>query len=264
MRISEFVHGITNPELIKRLHDKIPKTVDEIIRVTTSFLPGELAASNHEREKSFPPWKQQEGNQKENFRKGSFQNQQRPERKQDRFTLLTKTPNRQFRPRKREIQSSATNEDSGRKAESHQILRVLWANTTTGEDWRRRTLRFGLYEFRGRKVIISIITRIIGRTRSQKLSSGSIIGLTNAENPSRRRNNYPKKQATWIFLLGSLRMDMTGVLRHIVEHRLNVREGCSPVRQKRRGQAADRNQAIQEEVRKVVEEGIMKEVHYHD
>ncbi|GKC55171.1 reverse transcriptase domain-containing protein [Tanacetum coccineum] len=52
--------------------------------------------------------------------------------------------------------------------------------------------------------------------------------------------------------------DMTGVPRHIVEHLLNVREGCSPVRQKKRGQAADRNQAIQEEVGKLVEAGIMK------
>nr|GEW16872.1 reverse transcriptase domain-containing protein [Tanacetum cinerariifolium] len=60
MRISGFVHGITNPELIKRLHDKIPKTVDEMMRVTTSFLKGEVAASNHKRKKSFPPWKQQE------------------------------------------------------------------------------------------------------------------------------------------------------------------------------------------------------------
>ncbi|GJW88821.1 hypothetical protein Tco_0164161 [Tanacetum coccineum] len=60
MRISGFVHGITNPELIKRLHDKIPKTVDEMMRVTTYFLTVEVAASNHERKKSFPPWKQQE------------------------------------------------------------------------------------------------------------------------------------------------------------------------------------------------------------
>ncbi|GJV20780.1 reverse transcriptase domain-containing protein [Tanacetum coccineum] len=48
-------------------------------------------------------------------------------------------------------------------------------------------------------------------------------------------------------------VDMTGVPRHIAEHRLNVREGCSPVRQKKRGQAADRNQAIQEEVGKLME-----------
>ncbi|GJR84544.1 hypothetical protein Tco_0155329 [Tanacetum coccineum] len=58
--------------------------------------------------------------------------------------------------------------------------------------------------------------------------------------------------------------DMTSVPRHIAEHRLNIREGCSPVRQKKRGQAADRNQAIQEEVRKLVEARIIKEVHCHD
>ncbi|GJW21957.1 reverse transcriptase domain-containing protein [Tanacetum coccineum] len=59
-------------------------------------------------------------------------------------------------------------------------------------------------------------------------------------------------------------VDMIGVPRHIAEHLLNMREGCSPVRQNKRGQAADRNQAIQEEVGKLMEAGIMKEVHYHD
>ncbi|GJV10992.1 reverse transcriptase domain-containing protein [Tanacetum coccineum] len=57
---------------------------------------------------------------------------------------------------------------------------------------------------------------------------------------------------------------MTGVPRHIAKHRLNVREGCQPVRQKRRGQAPDRNKAIQEEVAKLVEAEIIREVHYHD
>ncbi|GJY93235.1 reverse transcriptase domain-containing protein [Tanacetum coccineum] len=57
MRISRFVHGITNPELIKRLHDKILKTVNEMMRVTTSFLGGEVEALNHKRKKSFPLWK---------------------------------------------------------------------------------------------------------------------------------------------------------------------------------------------------------------
>ncbi|GJY90579.1 reverse transcriptase domain-containing protein [Tanacetum coccineum] len=96
MRISGFVHGIINPELIKRLHDKITKTVDEMMRVTTSFLRGEVAASNHERKKLFPPWKQQEGTQRQNFRKGGFRNQQRSNMKQDRFTLLIKTPKEIF------------------------------------------------------------------------------------------------------------------------------------------------------------------------
>ncbi|GKA60386.1 reverse transcriptase domain-containing protein [Tanacetum coccineum] len=57
--------------------------------------------------------------------------------------------------------------------------------------------------------------------------------------------------------------DMTGVPRNIAEHRLNIREGYSLVRQKKRGQAPKRNKAIQEEVEKLVDAGIMKEVHYH-
>ncbi|GKG27217.1 hypothetical protein Tco_0402920, partial [Tanacetum coccineum] len=40
---------------------------------------------------------------------------------------------------------------------------------------------------------------------------------------------------------------MTGVPRHVAKHRLNVREGCQPIRQKKRGQAAERNIAINEE-----------------
>ncbi|GJZ55663.1 reverse transcriptase domain-containing protein [Tanacetum coccineum] len=52
MRISEFVHGITNLKLIKRFHEKIPKTVDEMMQVATSFLQGQEAASNHERKKA--------------------------------------------------------------------------------------------------------------------------------------------------------------------------------------------------------------------
>nr|GEW70262.1 reverse transcriptase domain-containing protein [Tanacetum cinerariifolium] len=58
--------------------------------------------------------------------------------------------------------------------------------------------------------------------------------------------------------------DMTGVPRSVAEHRLNIREGYSPLRQKKRGQAPERAKAIQAEVQKLVEEGIMREVYYHD
>ncbi|GKF32372.1 reverse transcriptase domain-containing protein, partial [Tanacetum coccineum] len=53
MKISKFMHGVTNPKLIKRLHDKIPKSINEIMRVTTTFLRGEVAASNRKQKKSF-------------------------------------------------------------------------------------------------------------------------------------------------------------------------------------------------------------------
>ncbi|GKF20330.1 hypothetical protein Tco_0068968 [Tanacetum coccineum] len=57
---------------------------------------------------------------------------------------------------------------------------------------------------------------------------------------------------------------MTGVPRSITEHKLKIRQGYSPVRQKKRGQAPERTKAILEEVRKLVEAGIMREVYYHD
>ncbi|GKA37053.1 reverse transcriptase domain-containing protein [Tanacetum coccineum] len=47
MRISGFMHGITHPGLIKRLYERIPRSVDEMYRMTTSFLQGEVAALSH-------------------------------------------------------------------------------------------------------------------------------------------------------------------------------------------------------------------------
>nr|GEU57883.1 reverse transcriptase domain-containing protein [Tanacetum cinerariifolium] len=56
--------------------------------------------------------------------------------------------------------------------------------------------------------------------------------------------------------------DISGVPRHIAEHRLNIREGCLPIRQKKKGQAPERNEAISKEVKKLVEADIMKEFHF--
>nr|GEV62431.1 reverse transcriptase domain-containing protein [Tanacetum cinerariifolium] len=58
--------------------------------------------------------------------------------------------------------------------------------------------------------------------------------------------------------------DMTGVPRSVAEHRLNIREGCPPVRQKKRGQAPKHAKAIQGKVQKLIEARIMREVCYHD
>ncbi|GKD01371.1 reverse transcriptase domain-containing protein [Tanacetum coccineum] len=59
-------------------------------------------------------------------------------------------------------------------------------------------------------------------------------------------------------------LDMTGVPQSVSEHRLNIREGYSPVRQKKRGQAPERAKVIQAEVQELVEARIMREVYYHD
>ncbi|GJS17401.1 reverse transcriptase domain-containing protein [Tanacetum coccineum] len=95
MKISGFMHGITHPELIKRLYEKISRSMDEMYRVITSFLQGEVAAFSHVRKKAPTSWKQSEGGNKPSFKKG-FKNKHRSDRKPDRFSLLTKTPKEIF------------------------------------------------------------------------------------------------------------------------------------------------------------------------
>ncbi|GKD86735.1 hypothetical protein Tco_1357889 [Tanacetum coccineum] len=95
MKISGFMQGITHPELINRLYEKILRSTDEMYRVTTSFLQGEVAAFSHSRKKSPAPWRQPEEGNKPNFKKG-LKNKQRSDRKPDRFSLLTKTPKEIF------------------------------------------------------------------------------------------------------------------------------------------------------------------------
>ncbi|GJY45518.1 reverse transcriptase domain-containing protein [Tanacetum coccineum] len=370
MKISRFVHGITNPELIKRLHDKIPKTVDEMMR---------------------------EGGQKQNFKKGNnFRNQQRSKRKQERFTLLTKSPREilaldkgKFKtppPMTTPIEKRNNNKFSGNP--SH-VIKELKQNSgkdqpkinkkgeTSNKDkalvilmvqpWQRVarqkiTQSFSpdpeisfpplgeeegtegpmiieaeigghfihrihrlLIGFSGEIIWplgqISLLVKIgdeehstsawmnfmivrssspyneiIGRPGVRKIQAvpstahgmlkflvaGGILTLKNCKiipiecaavsgsegtvgrqsscrikNQGSNKSRIPKtNNIDW------KPADMTGVPRYIAEHWLNVREGCPPARQKKRGQA-DRNQAIQEEVEKLVYAGIMKKVCYH-
>nr|GEY93777.1 reverse transcriptase domain-containing protein [Tanacetum cinerariifolium] len=45
MRISEFMHGVNNPELTKRLKEHVPKTMEEMMTTTTAFIRRETAAA---------------------------------------------------------------------------------------------------------------------------------------------------------------------------------------------------------------------------
>nr|GEV37903.1 reverse transcriptase domain-containing protein [Tanacetum cinerariifolium] len=376
MRILGFVHGITNPELIKCLNEKISKTEDEMMRVTTSSLRGEVAASNHKRKKSFPPWKQHEGNQKQNFKKGGFRNQQTLKRKQHRFSFLTKTPKEIFALDKRKFKAPPpmttpvekqnhakfcefhrkvrhnTNECMHLRKQikkmlkagklSHQIKELKQNNgkeqpkvakkeklsgrikqiffPPLGKDEGvegpmiieaeigghcvhrmqiQLLVKIGDEEHSASVWMNFMIVRsqspyngIIRRPRVRKLQAvpstghgmlkisvkGRVITLKSSklvplecamvskpkETPSATKSIIEERVKRNLDIFAWKPAEMTGVPRHIAKHCLNMREGCSPVRQKKRGQAADRNQAIQEEVEKLVEAEIMREVHYHD
>ncbi|GJY33026.1 hypothetical protein Tco_0417495 [Tanacetum coccineum] len=120
MKIFEFMHGIIHPELIKRLYEKLPRSMDEMYRVTTSFLQGEVTAFSHVGKKAPTPWKQPEGGNKP-----SFQNKHRPDRKPDRFSLLTKTSKEIFALEKEKFKAPppmvtpAEKRDSNKYCEFH-------------------------------------------------------------------------------------------------------------------------------------------------
>nr|GEV88256.1 hypothetical protein [Tanacetum cinerariifolium] len=352
MRISRFMHGITNPELTKRLHDNIPKLVDEMMRVTTAFLRGEVAASN--------------------------QAQKKPVLRRDKFTLPTKslreilaldkgkfkapppmtTPvekrnNNKFCELYREIghntdevarqritQSFASDleipfpplgdED---RMEGHMIIKAK-----IGDRVIHRTYIDGgsaleiLYEHCFNKLRSEVKSQMVLAIAPLIGLSGEIIWLLGQTSLPVKIGDAKHSTSTWMnfvvvrspspynriigrpgakpsantrvakekikvaihpkypeqtMAIGSTLMEegrtklcdllrrnlgiflwkppnMTGVLRHIAEHRLNIHEGCHLVRQKKRSQAPERNKAIQEEVEKLVEAGIMKEVHYHN
>ncbi|GJV49534.1 hypothetical protein Tco_1439746 [Tanacetum coccineum] len=406
MRISGFMHGIMNPELIKRLYDKIPKSIDEIWKITTSFLRGEVAAGNQERKKTFPPWKQQDAGHRQNFKKGCFKNQQRSEKRQDRFALLTKTPKEilaldkgKFKPpplmttpvekrnsskfcrkavafdqrvkaKQRERPNKGGKEERSRgkgqatsnpdgtvgkeDIQTKDHPNILSGDndlvpTLRGRRWNGRPMVIKaevgghlvhrmytnggafseiLYEhcfnqlhpeIRNQMVLattylvgfsgeiiwplgqVSLLVKIGDEKHSTSAwmnfmivrshsSYNGIIGRPGVRRikaiPSTTHGMLKFPVVGGMVTLRSSKIiplecamisgprtqqpvvdqkpaDMTEVPRHIAEHRLNVHEGCFPVRQKKRGQAPDRNKAISEDVEKLVNAGIMKEVYYH-
>ncbi|GJS36829.1 reverse transcriptase domain-containing protein [Tanacetum coccineum] len=401
MRISRFMQGITNPELIKRLHDNIPKSVDEMMRVTTAFLRGEVAASNQVRKKTLLAWKQQEAGRKQNFKRmGDFRNQQRSERRRDKFTLLTKslkeilaldkgkfkTPPPMTTPvekrnnnklcefhrevghntnecmhLRRQIEELIKNgklshvikelkqgsgkdqpkaakkgETSGKDKPLAILMVQPWqrvarqritdrskesngssyhtphwfqqrnhmANETNiaasknrgcgafnlymdefygGEiaisiQWDHRKARGGILTLRSNRIIPleciivsgpeakpSSITqateeRIRVAIHLEYLEQTIVIGSTLTEEGRKALCELLKRN---LDIFSWKPEDMTGVSQHLAKHFLNAREGCLPARQNKRSQAPKRNKAIQEEVEKLIDAGIMKEVHYH-
>nr|GEV35682.1 reverse transcriptase domain-containing protein [Tanacetum cinerariifolium] len=98
----------------------------------------------------------------------------------------------------------------------------------------------------------------LGKARGKEDLSNPIHGARNDKNPSGWRNSHiveqqdhPARMLNGFRTRSTAASDMAGVPRHIAEHRLNVREGCLPVIQKKKGQAPERNKAISEKVKKV-------------
>nr|GEW83949.1 reverse transcriptase domain-containing protein [Tanacetum cinerariifolium] len=267
---------------------------------------GEVAASNHERKKSFSSWKQQEARQKQNFKKGSVRNQQRMERKQDRFTLLTKTPKEILALDKGKFKPLSPMTTLIRPKVKNQMIpsitplfgvqwrdnMVVGANIVAGRPGVRKIqavpstahemLKFpvtgGTVTLQSSRIIPLECTmvsgpkvpqRVIDQVREEKIQVAIhpeypkqtiMIGSTLTKKGRKELCGLLRSN---LDIFAWRPADMTGVPRHIAEHRLNICEGCLPVRQKKRGQSPERNKAVcEEEEEKLVDADIIKEVHY--
>ena len=58
--------------------------------------------------------------------------------------------------------------------------------------------------------------------------------------------------------------DMPGIDLSVIIHRLNVNPASSPIRQKKQVFVQERDKAVAEEVRKLLEAGFIREVYYPD
>nr|GEX31259.1 hypothetical protein [Tanacetum cinerariifolium] len=117
MKISGFMHRITNPELIKRLHDKIPKSVDEMMRVTTKFLRGEVAASSHKQKKLFSSWKTIGSRTEAKLQEGRLPEPTKVGTKVGQVYPPHKDTKRNFCFKQRKVQTAPANDNPGRKKE---------------------------------------------------------------------------------------------------------------------------------------------------
>ncbi|GJZ77987.1 reverse transcriptase domain-containing protein [Tanacetum coccineum] len=263
MRILGFMHGITNPELIKHLHDKIPKSVDEMMKITTSFLRGEVAAGNQERKKSLPPWKQHEAGHKQNFKKGGFKNQHRQIEELLKAGKLSHVIKELKQNSGKDQPKTNKKGEASNKDKALAILLIqpwkIQAVPSTAHGMLKFPVARGTLTLKSSK-IIPIECVAVSRPEEQPSAVNQAVEerIKVAINPE-----YPKQT----IMIGSTLTkegrnklcdliqrnldvfawkpaDITGVPRHIAEYRLNVREGCPPVRQKKRSQAPNRNQQI--------------------
>ncbi|GJU06852.1 reverse transcriptase domain-containing protein [Tanacetum coccineum] len=254
MRISGFMHGITHPGLIKRLYERIPRSVDEMYRMTTSFLQGEVAALSHGRRKASSSWKPSEGGDKPTFKKG-FKNKQRPDRKPDRFSLLTKTPKEIFALEKGKFKAPPPM--SGQAKDYPELLSgdsnvfpQLCGETRRKADESSKSKLGGHFVLGyplGKGAMISgpsIQPPTAKQVLEEKIKIAIhpeypeqtvAIGSTLTEK-GRKELCALLKQNLDIFAWKPA--DMTGVPRNIAEHRLNIREGYSQSGKREQGEHA--------------------------
>nr|GEW00656.1 reverse transcriptase domain-containing protein [Tanacetum cinerariifolium] len=99
MRISGFMHGVNNPELTKRLNEHVPKTMEEMMITTTTFIRGKAASAS--KKKGHVSWKaHDQSKRKTSDKRSDFRGHSRGGRGSNRFTPSQERRKKSWRPRK--------------------------------------------------------------------------------------------------------------------------------------------------------------------
>ncbi|GJV59247.1 reverse transcriptase domain-containing protein [Tanacetum coccineum] len=260
MRISGFVHGVNNPELTKRLNEHVPKTMEEMMTVTTAFIRGETAAAS--KKKRSRTMETHRINPKGMFLSRNLTSEVSHGKDGGLAGHSTAT-----------VCSLKQIERVGAAGRLSHLIKKLSKNDKAESDSKlcpcQRIITFPTLTTRpwgqeGRLVVMMIeecatVTTSFTETLKEaevrhenfKIAlhpnfldqEVAIGGMISAKGRIELCSLLKKNLDIFVWQPS----DMTGVLRPIAEHRLNIREGYSPIRQKKRGQAPERAKAIQAE-----------------
>nr|GEZ89654.1 reverse transcriptase domain-containing protein [Tanacetum cinerariifolium] len=273
MWIFGFMHGINNLELTKRLNEHVPKTMEEMKITTTTFIRGEVVAAS--KKTGYVSRKPQDQSKKLQIKGLIFE--------------VTQGMEGQLR-----LLVTIGDDTHSTKAWMNFMVVKSWSpyNGIIGRPGLKAIQALpstvhGILKFPTEGGIVTICSSLLIPAQCTSIGTSSV---TPREERTRPANftvallpNFSDQEVVvggslsdrgrtelCSFLKKNLDIcawqpsDMNGVPRSVAEHRLNIREGCPPVRQKKRGQAPKHAKAIQGKVQKLVEARIMREVYYHD
>nr|GEV01184.1 reverse transcriptase domain-containing protein [Tanacetum cinerariifolium] len=290
MKIFGFMHEITNPELIKRLHDKIPKSVGEMmkldIRKTSRREASRInkdhnesktdssSSQNTKRNYGFGEKEVQASSANDNLGKkrnaskfyefhrevGHTTDESMHLKRQIEEMLKSETMSHLIKELKQDNgKDQAKAAKKGKTSKKEKPLAILMV-----QPWQRVAKQKITQTFSLESVKIQMVpatTPLVGFSEEIIWSLGQIsllVKIGDEEHSTSAWMNFMivRSPSSYNEIIGR-------VPHHIAEHKLNIRERCLPGRQKKRGQAPERNKAINKEVEKLVDAGIMKEVIYH-
>nr|GEW07229.1 reverse transcriptase domain-containing protein [Tanacetum cinerariifolium]GEW22653.1 reverse transcriptase domain-containing protein [Tanacetum cinerariifolium]GEW22662.1 reverse transcriptase domain-containing protein [Tanacetum cinerariifolium] len=225
MRIFGFMHGVNNPELKKRLNEHVPKTMEEMTTVTTAFIRGETPATS--KKEGHTLWKPQDQPKRHvSERRYDFRGK---------LSHLIK-----------EIKQGRDQPKLGMKEVS---AKRNYVSTTGYQRPRIREIQsvpstaHGMLKFSVDGGIVTICSTILMPIECAAMTTASKEILKEAEV---RHENF--KVALHLNFLDPLSGG------YLAEHQLNIQEGYTPLRQKKKGQASEHARVIQVEMAESDEE----------